>query len=78
MALVRVSQVGTLSQQQTLLVCPNLGHRRKETYNMQNEYIEYVLKKGKVVITTSCNYETVKKLQFLRGGEVTKVRVMDK
>ena len=28
---------------------------------MQNEYIEYVLKKGKVVITTSCNYETVKK-----------------
>ncbi len=45
---------------------------------MQNEYIEYVLKKGKVVITTSCNYETVKKLQFLQGGEITKVRVVDK
>ena len=45
---------------------------------MQNEYIEYVLKKGKVVITTSCNYETAKKLQFLRGGEITKVRVVDK
>ena len=68
MALVRVSQVGTLSQQQTLRMRPNLGHRRKETYNMQNEYIEYVLKKGKVVITTSCNYETVKKLQFLQRG----------
>ena len=67
MALVRVSQVGTLSQQQTLLVCPNLGHRRKETYNMQNEYIEYVLKKGKVVITTSCNYETVKNKRKFRG-----------
>ena len=75
---MRVSQVGTLSQQQTPLMRPKLEHRRKETYNMQNEYIEYVLKKGKVVITTSCNYETVKKLQFLQGGEITKVRVVDK
>ena len=45
---------------------------------MQNEYIVYVLKKGKVVIVTSRNYETVKKLQFLQGGEIKKVRVVDK
>ena len=57
--------------------CPKLGHKRKEIVRMQNEYTEYVLKKGQSVIITSRNYEDVKNLQFLRGGEIHKIKVTE-
>lgn len=44
---------------------------------MQNEYTEYVLKKGQIVIITSRNHEDVKNLQFLRGGEIHKIKVTE-
>lgn len=43
---------------------------------MQYEQIEYVLKKGKNVLKVSQCYEDVKRLQFLQGGEITKVKVV--
>lgn len=58
-------------------MCPKLGHKRKEIAKMQNEYTEYVLKKGQIVIITSRNYEDVKKLQFIRGGEIHKIKVTE-
>lgn len=58
-------------------MCPKLGHKRKEIVRMQNEYTEYVLKKGQIVIITSRNYEDVKNLQFLRGGEIHKIKVTE-
>lgn len=43
---------------------------------MQYEVTEYVLKKGKEVLIVSTSYEEVKNMQFLRGGQITKLKVM--